>query len=93
MLRDLGVKLMPIKLPQKQNMWALTLILDAEAATAFDEITRQGITEGLVSMSMNFFAFFPALANPTTNKHAKVTGYFASPKGPTGKVLKRELRG
>ena len=46
---------------------------------------NQAITEGLVAVSMNFFAFFPALANPTTNKYAKVTGYFASPKGPTGK--------
>jgi multiple sugar transport system substrate-binding protein len=46
---------------------------------------NQGITEGLVAISMNFFAFFPALANPTTNKYAKVTGYFASPKGPGGK--------
>ncbi|MEO8005180.1 MAG: extracellular solute-binding protein [Betaproteobacteria bacterium] len=46
---------------------------------------NQAITEGLAAMSMNFFAFFPALTNPATNKHAKVTGYFANPKGPTGK--------
>ena len=52
--------------------------------TFFQE-ANQGITEGLVSMSMNFFAFFPALANPATNKYAKVTGYFAMPKGPSGK--------
>ena len=54
---------------------------------------NQGITEGLVSMSMNFFAFFPALANPTTNKYAKVTGYFASPKGPSGKQFGRSAEG
>ena len=35
-------------------------------------------------MSMNFFAFFPALANPTTNPHASGTGFFANPAGPTG---------
>jgi multiple sugar transport system substrate-binding protein len=35
-------------------------------------------------MSMNFFAFFPALANPQTNPNAAVTGYFANPPGPTG---------
>ncbi len=46
---------------------------------------NQAITEGLAAMSMNFFAFFPALTNPATNKHANVTGYFANPAGPTGK--------
>jgi multiple sugar transport system substrate-binding protein len=45
---------------------------------------NQAITEGLAAMSMNFFAFFPALANPATNPHAKDTGFFANPKGPTG---------
>jgi Asp-tRNA(Asn)/Glu-tRNA(Gln) amidotransferase A subunit family amidase len=46
-LRDLGVKLAPIKLPSQHPVAALRLILNVEAATAFDEITRQGITEGL----------------------------------------------
>jgi multiple sugar transport system substrate-binding protein len=46
---------------------------------------NQAITEGLAAMSMNYFAFFPALTNPATNKNAKVTGYFANPEGPTGK--------
>ena len=46
---------------------------------------NQAITEGLAAMSMNFFAFFPALTNPATNKNAKVTGYFSNPEGPTGK--------
>jgi multiple sugar transport system substrate-binding protein len=45
---------------------------------------NQAITEGLAAMSMNFFAFFPALANPATNPHASGTGYFANPPGPTG---------
>ena len=45
---------------------------------------NQAITEGLAAMSMNFFAFFPALANPTTNAHASGTGFFANPGGPTG---------
>jgi multiple sugar transport system substrate-binding protein len=45
---------------------------------------NQAITEGLAAMSMNFFAFFPALANPATNPHAKDTGFFANPAGPTG---------
>ncbi len=46
-LRDLGVRLVPIKLPAKYPVGALTLILDTEAAAVFDELTRQGITEGL----------------------------------------------
>ncbi|HEY0791154.1 MAG TPA: extracellular solute-binding protein [Chthoniobacterales bacterium] len=52
--------------------------------TFFQE-ANQAFSEGLVPMSMNFFAFFPALANPATNKYANVTGYFAMPEGPTGK--------
>ena len=46
-LRDLGVTLIPIKLPDRQPATALRLILTVEAAAAFDELTRQGITEGL----------------------------------------------
>jgi multiple sugar transport system substrate-binding protein len=45
---------------------------------------NQAITEGLAAMSMNYFAFFPALANEATNPNAKATGYFANPAGPTG---------
>ena len=52
--------------------------------TFFQE-ANQAMTEGLAAMSMNFFAFFPALANPSTNKYANVTGYFAMPAGPSGK--------
>jgi Asp-tRNA(Asn)/Glu-tRNA(Gln) amidotransferase A subunit family amidase len=46
-LRDLGLKLIPIKLPDRQPLSALRLILTVEAAASFDELTRQGITEGL----------------------------------------------
>ncbi len=49
---------------------------------------NQAITEGLAAMSMNFFAFFPALTNPATNKNAKVTGYFANPGGPDRKAFR-----
>ncbi|AZL58174.1 extracellular solute-binding protein [Tabrizicola piscis] len=45
---------------------------------------NQAITEGLAAMSMNYFAFFPALVNPATNPNADVTGFFANPKGPNG---------
>jgi multiple sugar transport system substrate-binding protein len=50
----------------------------------FFQENNQAITEGLAAMSMNYFAFFPALNNPAVNPHADVTGYFANPAGPTG---------
>ncbi len=45
---------------------------------------NQAITEGLAAMSMNYFAFFPALANEAQNPNAANTGYFANPAGPGG---------
>ncbi|WP_164662236.1 ABC transporter substrate-binding protein [Tropicibacter sp. Alg240-R139] len=53
------------------------------AKTFFVE-NNQAITEGLAAMSMNYFAFFPALLNEATNPHAANTGFFANPAGPTG---------
>lgn len=41
-------------------------------------------TAGQVAMSMNYFAFFPGLANSATNPFAEVTGFFSNPAGPTG---------
>lgn len=47
-LRELGVQLVPIELPGSNFPVApLTLILEVEAATAFDDLTRSGNTEGL----------------------------------------------
>jgi len=51
----------------------------------FFQKNNQAITEGLVAMSMNYFAFFPALINPSVNKYAKGMGFFANPKGPGGR--------
>jgi multiple sugar transport system substrate-binding protein len=51
---------------------------------AFFAENNQAFTEGLVAMNMNYFAFFPALANEATNPHAANTGYFANPPGPNG---------
>ncbi len=53
------------------------------AKTFFVE-DNQAITEGLAAMSMNYFAFFPALLNEATNPHAASTGFFANPAGPSG---------
>jgi multiple sugar transport system substrate-binding protein len=53
---------------------------------AFFPENNMAITEGLAAMSMNYYAFFPALANPEMSKYADVTGFFAMPKGPAAQV-------
>ena len=53
------------------------------AKTFFVE-NNQAITENLAAMSMNYFAFFPALVNEASNPNAKNTGFFANPAGPDG---------
>jgi len=57
----------------------------------FPEVNNYFIS-GQVAMGMNYFAFFPALANPATNPYAEQTGYFANPAGPTG-IRKAALGG
>ncbi len=39
---------------------------------------------GKVAMSMDYFAFFPGLLDPTENQYADQTGFFVSPAGPKG---------
>jgi Asp-tRNA(Asn)/Glu-tRNA(Gln) amidotransferase A subunit family amidase len=46
-LRELGVQLVPIKLPATYPVQALRMIMNVEAAAVFDDIGRQGLTEGL----------------------------------------------
>ncbi|MBF0278157.1 MAG: extracellular solute-binding protein [SAR324 cluster bacterium] len=46
---------------------------------------NQVFTQGKVAMSMNYFAFFPALTNKKVNPHVAGTGYFSNPKGPAGR--------
>jgi multiple sugar transport system substrate-binding protein len=41
-------------------------------------------TSGQVAMAMNYFAFFPALANKGTNPLVDKTGFFVNPAGPYG---------
>jgi multiple sugar transport system substrate-binding protein len=53
-------------------------------AKAFFIENNQAITENLAAMSMNYFAFFPALVNEASNPNAKGTGFFANPTGPGG---------
>jgi multiple sugar transport system substrate-binding protein len=53
-------------------------------SNAFFQENNQALTEGLVPITMNYFAFLPSLLNESTNKYAKVTGFFANPPGPYG---------
>jgi len=46
---------------------------------------NMAITEGLAAMSMNYYAFLPALINPEMSKYEDVTDYFAMPEGPGGR--------
>jgi Asp-tRNA(Asn)/Glu-tRNA(Gln) amidotransferase A subunit family amidase len=69
-LRELGVKLVPIRLPDKLPVDALRMILYVEAATAFDDLTRKGITEGLNSWPRSFQRgqFVPAVEYLRANR-------------------------
>jgi len=54
-------------------------------SNAFYSETNDAMLGGQVAMSMNYFAFFPALVNPEMNKdYAASMGFFPNPKGPTG---------
>src|SRR5947209_12537791 len=46
-LREIGVQLVPIKLPEKYPVAPLRTILGTEASAAFDDLTRQGVSEGI----------------------------------------------
>jgi multiple sugar transport system substrate-binding protein len=53
-------------------------------SNAFFTETNDAFIGGKAVMAMNYFAFFPALANPGTNPFAEGTGFFPNPAGPTG---------
>ncbi|MFP6600898.1 MAG: amidase [Pirellulaceae bacterium] len=69
-LKKLGVTLVPIQLPDTPPARPLTIILDAEAATVFDELTRKGITEGLNRWPTTFRQgqFIPAVEYLRANR-------------------------
>jgi len=68
-LKDLGVKLVPIKLPDKYPVETST-ILNAESAAAFDDLTRQGVSEGIGSWAVTFRMgqFIPAVEYIRANR-------------------------
>jgi multiple sugar transport system substrate-binding protein len=53
-------------------------------SNAFFAEVNDAMISGQAAMGMNYFAFFPALANPDINPYADVTGYFVNPAGPDG---------
>jgi multiple sugar transport system substrate-binding protein len=53
-------------------------------SAAFFTETNDAFISGQSVMAMNFFAFFPALANPDVNPYAEGTSFFANPAGPYG---------
>lgn len=69
-LLDLGVRLVPIKLPSQYPLDAIRLILGTEAAAVFDELTRKGITEGLNTWPRSFRVgqFVPAVEYLRANR-------------------------
>jgi Asp-tRNA(Asn)/Glu-tRNA(Gln) amidotransferase A subunit family amidase len=62
-LKKLGVTLVPIKLPQQYPVGPLTLILNTEAAAAFDDLTRAGVRDGIGKWGTTFRQgqFVPAI--------------------------------
>ena len=70
-LRDLGVTLVPIKLPEGLPIGALTVILDAESTAAFDELVRNDRLEGtgLWPNSFRRGEFIPAVEYLRANRH------------------------
>jgi Asp-tRNA(Asn)/Glu-tRNA(Gln) amidotransferase A subunit family amidase len=69
-LRELGVQLSAIQLPDKFPVQALNLILEVEAATVFDHLLRSGETEGLNQWPIVFrkAEFVPAVEYLRANR-------------------------
>lgn len=78
-------------LNSKENVEALELykelykFVPPGSSNDFFQESNNHFTSGQVAMAMNYFAFFPALANSATNPFADKTGFFSNPAGPTGK--------
>ena len=53
-LRSLGVQLVPIHLPGRLAQAVVGIILEAEAATVFDDLTRSGIQQGIGNWAITF---------------------------------------
>jgi Asp-tRNA(Asn)/Glu-tRNA(Gln) amidotransferase A subunit family amidase len=62
-LRELGVQLAPFRLPTGLPIDSLQVIVDIEAATVFDELTRRGVRDGVGHWATTFrkAQFVPAV--------------------------------
>lgn len=69
-LKELGVKLVPIKLPTDYPIGELTVILTTESAAIFDELTRRGVNEGIGKWASSFRQgqFVPAVEYLRANR-------------------------
>jgi Asp-tRNA(Asn)/Glu-tRNA(Gln) amidotransferase A subunit family amidase len=69
-LRELGVRLVPITLPDRYPVGALRFILEVEAATVFDELLRRGDTAGVENWAVVFrkSQFTPAVEYLRANR-------------------------
>lgn len=69
-LQNLGVKLVPIRLPDRYPIGPLTLILNTEAAAVFDPLTRGGIRDGIGKWRTTFRQgqFVPAIEYLRANR-------------------------
>ena len=54
-------------------------------SNAFFTETNDAMISGQVAMSMNYFAFFPALVNPGTNPTSRQNGLLRQSQGPHGR--------
>jgi Asp-tRNA(Asn)/Glu-tRNA(Gln) amidotransferase A subunit family amidase len=70
LLRQLGVKLVPIELPKSFPLAALTVILNTEAAAVFDGLTRAGVRDGIGKWATTFRQgqFVPAIEYLRANR-------------------------
>ena len=69
-LRELGVKLVPIELPGELPVSAMTAILDVEASAVFDKLTRAGVRDGIGRWADTFRRgeFIPAVEYLRANR-------------------------
>jgi Asp-tRNA(Asn)/Glu-tRNA(Gln) amidotransferase A subunit family amidase len=69
-LFELGVKLVPIQLPKRNPVSPLTLILNTEAACVFDQLTRDGVRDGIGRWANTFRQgqFVPAIEYLRANR-------------------------
>jgi Asp-tRNA(Asn)/Glu-tRNA(Gln) amidotransferase A subunit family amidase len=69
-LKDLGVELVPIKMPSQVPVNAMRSILNAEASATFDDMTREGVREGIGTWPNDFIRgeFIPAVEYLRANR-------------------------